>query len=256
MISENKYHKIVEKFGQQFCDNPGNYVTEADLQFQLVNSLLNNIDRSTVDLTPQLNPTSEYKQPYLDEIADRLDANGFSPVHTEMSFDKNERFDVGVISSTRPEIQWDGGSKKFETDDVEALFELKFVKNQKYPPTNTGFEPSNEQNKDYTQKELREKIDWDHIANSIKSDAEALGRRPSVNYRAVIVFSNYNYYHYRPTEEEVDWDQLYKKLGDAAWSELACTAYDNGVDVLYVTPEVPDGNCDSCGGMEWIHKAG
>lgn len=39
MLSPPRFHHVAETLGERFLENPGDYVTEADLQVQLVRYL-------------------------------------------------------------------------------------------------------------------------------------------------------------------------------------------------------------------------
>lgn len=194
-----------------------------------------------------------FKGAYEQAVYDGYQRNGLSPVHTEISMQKGERIDVGVLGTQNPTVSWENGSKKFDDGDVDALYELKFVKNRKKPPTTSGFKPYKERHGNYAKGTLQDAIDWGTVG--VKPDVEALGRT-SLKYRAVLVFSNFNYYYHRPTQEEVDHAPLYEDLGNAAWDVLETVGDDMAVNVIYVAPEFPGSGKggENCGGMTWIHE--
>ena len=252
-----KFHNLAERIGDQFIKNPGDFVTETDLQVQLASLLREALGRPPDANSPlfKVDSGSTFKQSYIDAVEDGYNHEGIDLVHTEVSLEKGERIDIGVFDSPQPTVRWENGSKKFNADDFAALFELKFVKNRKKPPTTTGFKPYQERNNSYGQGTLNSAINWEDIG--VKADIEALGKRTSVPYRAVLVFSNFNYYYHQPTKQEVDHAPLYEDLGNAAQSMMQKVGNDMGVNVLYVAPELGGAGRSGghCGGLTWIHEA-
>lgn len=258
MLPPEAFHRVAELLGERFLSNPGNYVTESDLQVRLTREIRAALIRhgSGPSIAPRFNVAqdSSYKGPYVEAVERGYRTEGIDPVHTEVSLEKGERIDVGVFGTQDPSVYWENGSKKFDADDFAALFELKFVKNRKKPPTVTGFEPYQERNSNYGPETLREVIDWTSVG--VRQDVEALGRR-EVDYRAVLVFSNFNYYYYRPTRAEVEHAPLYDDLGDAAREVVKTAGAEAAVNILYVAPELPGPGRGgrSCGGITWIQEA-
>lgn len=257
MLSPRQFHDLSEQMGKQFTENPGDFVTETDLQLLMVSEIREAFSGSSAGNNPRFKTDSGsiFKQAYIDAVEDGYHHEGIDPVHTEVSLEKGERIDIGVFDSPQPTARWENGSKKFNADDFAALFELKFVKNRKKPPTTTGFKPYQERNNSYGQGTLNSAIDWEDIG--VKADIEALGKRTSVPYRAVLVFSNFNYYYHQPTKQEVDHAPLYEDLGNAAQSMIQKVGNDMGVNVLYVAPELRGAGRSggNCGGLTWIHEA-
>lgn len=257
MLSPRQFHDLTEQMGKQFIENPGDFVTETDLQLLMVSEIREALSGSSGGNNPrfEIDSGSIFKQAYIDAVEDGYHHEGIDLVHTEVSLEKGERIDIGVFGTPQPTAHWDNGSKKFDAKDFDALFELKFVKNQKKPPTTTGFTPYQDRNTNYGQGTLKSAIDWEDIG--VKEDIEALGKRTSVPYRAVLVFSNFNYYYHHPTQKEVDHAPLYEDLGDAAWDMIQRVGNDMDVNVLYVAPELPGAGRGGgpCGGLAWIHEA-
>lgn len=257
MLSPDEFHAVAETQAERFLKNPGDYLTETDLQVQLVSELRDAINQSgsTRHIDPQFDRVSgfKFKDVYEAAVEDGYRQNGISPVHTEVSFQKGERIDIGVIGTHNPTVHWENGSKKFDVADFDALFELKFVKNRRKPPTKSGFKPYEQRNKSIGRGVLNSALNWEAVG--VKSDIKGLGRFTST-YRAVLVFSNFNYFYHRPAQHEVNHAPLYEDLGRAALDVIERAADDMAVNVIYVTPEKTGAGQGggSYGGKTWIHE--
>ncbi len=259
MLSPDETRDVALTLGEEFVTNPGNFVTEHDLQFQLMSLLQAKIPsrsgQSTLRPTVSALPSRSYKQDYLRAVQNGYDhaADGLNPIHAEVSLEKGQRFDVGVFNNTLDTVQWDGGSKKFSAGALDALFELKFVKNWKKIDTVTGFTPSTEGH-DLTDDELLEKFDWGTVG--VKKDITALGERPEIASRWVILASNFNYLYYNHTEREEEHSSLYPRMGRIARERLAEAGEQNGVNVLYICPRGrAEETNEPYGGIQWLYDS-
>ena len=128
------YQEIAQQLADDFRENPISYVAEADLQISLINRLRTVLEpgAASVEQT-DLEGTSDgsFKRDYWKAVQQRLTEEGqLGRVHAEVSVQQGERLDVAVFD---PELahptQWvSGGSKRFSADDIDCVFELKFVK--------------------------------------------------------------------------------------------------------------------------------
>lgn len=233
------YGDTIEEFADRVATNPHQYVTEIDVQVELVVHLNHVLDDTSAEFTGSLIGSSPgYKLAYMDAVEDAFDR--FNRVHTEISLqqgtgddDWRERLDVAVFKEELShDIEWRRGSKRFHRDDIEAAIELKFVKNKPKFPTTTKIR--NLQDRDISVSDLRDVVDLS--ANSIKKDIEELGRLDAETY--LFIFSNYNYLYQGnlADTERGDNVELYRRLGDAAEQELAELAEENNVSLIYVHP--------------------
>lgn len=228
----NAYRNSLKKLGEEFLENPVNFVAEADLQARLVEILKNRIETKTCTIE---NPTIEnipnsYKKEYYEEIQNKLaDNQSIGRVHTEVSVQKGKRFDVAVfkpeinkIHLRRPDLA--GGSKRFDEHDLEAAFELKFIKNRYYVSKS---------------KNGGEKFDRNY--NKIPSDLEDLGSLREVEEKFLAIFSNFNFFFKEPTmkEKRVGKKKIIERSMGAR-KKLTRKALEYNVDVLYTYPGQQD----------------
>lgn len=244
-----------EQIADAFQRNPLDFVAETDLQVALVEALrtrLSPVEASATNITLEGGSMGSFKQEYWQTAQEQLMATGqINRVHTEVSVQKGERIDVVVFHSELTEsIKWvSGGSKRFDTADIECAFELKFVKNKTSFPKHPGHPVDELASQKPSVKTLLQRMDSDNPIldfdeNNIRSDIHELNRLQDVNERYLLLFSNNNYlYHYPTARESIDYryGDLYHRMGKAAreWMRGEAT---NGVEILYIHPR----------GMDWI----
>lgn len=259
MLSPDNARDAALTLAEEFVTNPGNFVTEHDLQFRLMNCLMAELppwpNRPPLRPTVSALPSRSYKRDYVAAVQTGYDhaTRGVDPIHAEVSLEKGQRFDVGVFNRALHTVQWDDGSKKFDPDALDALFELKFVKNWKKIDTETGFTPSTEGH-GLSDDELLGKFDWGTVG--VRKDIEALGEWPGIASRWVILASNFNYLYYNHTEREDEHNSLYPRMGRVAREHLAEIGEENGVNVLYACPRGRvSGTRRTYGGAQWVHDS-
>lgn len=236
------YRELAGELGDEFVSHPLDFVTEVDLQVRLVDLLRRELSegRSRVR-DPILEDTpSSYKEEYWKEIQERLKKKGeIDRVHTEASVKQGERLDVAVFSrEIENRIRWvSSGSKRFSTSDIDAVFELKFIKNKYKFPTKKGVTRDELQKKDPPVDDLISDLDFSE--NKIESDVKELNRLDDVSNRFFLLFSNNNYLFGEPVtepEQHYKYGDLYAKMGTAARKWISDNL-DQDVGFLYVHPK-------------------
>lgn len=257
MLTTKTIHEVVENFARTVATNTGAFVTERDLQAHLANRLRSAVDQEAGE-NVHLQPTFEGKGNVYHSYPTALEQGfkntqaGFPPVHMEISIEKGERFDIAVFDETLSTITWDDGSKKFPSEDIVGLFELKFVKNWKKPPSETGFHPSEKAAGELSDEEVLDKLDFGTVG--VKKDIEErLSQRRDVPYRCAIIVSNFNFYYYRPSAEIVEHNDFYEQMGVVARRHLAEVAARNDVNLVYIAPYTA--NDTPIGGAVWLYTA-
>jgi hypothetical protein len=249
------FRAVAQQIADSFERNPLDFVAEADLQFALVEALrtrLSPVKAAATNITLEGGSTGSFKREYWRTAQEQLMSTGqLNRVHTEVSVEKGERIDVVVFNSqlTKP-IKWvSGGSKRFNTADIECAFELKFVKNKTSFPKQSGFPVDELSSQNPSVETLLQQSDsnepiLDFDENKIRADIQELNRIEDVNQRYLLIFSNNNYLYQNPTARELGdyrYGELYHRMGKAAreWMRREAT---EGVEILYVHPR----------GKEWI----
>lgn len=243
------YIEVIEQLTNDFRTNPVNYIAEADLQVSLIERLRSQLSPDTATAAGMsLHGTSEdsFKRDYWRTIQRQLThSKSINRVHAEVSVRKGERVDVGVF---RPKIngpiEWvSGGSKRFNVDDLECVYELKFVKNKTSFPKHSGNPVEDVADNPPSVTTILERADssdplLDFDENKIRADIHELNRLSTVDNRYLLLFSNNNYLYHDPTMMESDkyrYGDLYHRMGRAA-REWMATEADDGVEIVYVHP--------------------
>lgn len=252
------YRDLVEQLAVEFQQNPVDYVAEADIQIALVEQLrleLEPVVATAEEVSIEGGSPGSFKRDYWQTVQQKLSEKGrIDRVHAEVSVQQGERLDVAVFQPelTHP-IQWvSGGSKRFNEDDLECVFELKFVKNKTSFPNHSEHPirqlaknaPSTET---LLQKASSDDPVLDFSANKIRADIHELNRLDGVDARFLLLFSNNNYLYHEPTAVELDsyrYGDLYHRLGKAARRWMREEAND-AVEILYIHPR----------GMIWITES-
>lgn len=237
------YETPIQNLREEFIKNPGNFVAEADLQVRLVELIRDGLSdgKSTVE-NPTLEGTpSSYKEGYWKKVQEGLETHGeIDRVHTEVSVEQGERVDVVVFKpEIEKQIEWvSNGSKRFSASDIEAVIELKFVKNKYKFPKQTGITVDGLKDRDPSVEELQKSGDLDFSENNIGADIKELNGLEEVPNRYLVLFSNNNYLFEKPlSEEESDYNnsELYSTMGEAARNRIS-DELDDGVEFLYTHP--------------------
>jgi hypothetical protein len=249
------FRATAEQIADAFQRNPLDFVAEADLQVALVEALrkqLSPVEASATDITLEGGSAGSFKREYWRTAQEQLMATGqLNRVHTEVSVEKGERIDVVVFHSELTEpIEWvSGGSKRFNTADIECAFELKFVKNKTSFPKHSGYPVGELASQKPSVETLLQRADsddpiLDFDENKIRADIHELNRLQDVSERYLLLFSNNNYLYQNPTTREstdYQYGDLYHQMGKAAREWMRREATD-GVKILYIHPR----------GMDWI----
>ena len=251
------YQGIAEELAENFRENPLDYVAEADLQISLVELLRSRLSPPTSvadGISLEGVGDDSFKREYPQTIERKLTQNGqLNRVHAEVSVKKGERLDAAVFRHELTEdIRWvSGGSKRFSEGDIEAAYELKFVKNKTSFPKHPGNsvdelaedEPSVE---GILQREGSDDPLLDFDENKIRADIRELNELQEVENRFLLIFSNNNYLYHNPTPMEKSsyrYGEVYHKMGRAARRWMKREANDP-VGILYVHPR----------GQTWISE--
>lgn len=244
-----------EQIADAYQRNPLDFVAETDLQVELVEVLrtrLSPVEASAADITLEGGSTESFKQEYWQTAQEQLmTTERLNRVHTEVSVEKGERIDVVVFHSELTEpIKWvSGGSKRFNTADIESAFELKFVKNKTSFPKHSGYPVDKLGSQNPSAETFLKRADSDDPVldfdeNKIRADIHELDRLQDVNERYLLIFSNNNYPYHNPTiRESTEYQDgdLYHRMGRAAREWMRREATD-GVEILYIHPR----------GINWI----
>ncbi len=241
-MDDKEYLWTAQQLAEEFISKPFDFVTETDLQVRLVEMLRAKLTEEGVLHSevedPRLNGHQRsYKETYKTDIEQKLKGQGnMDRVHTEVSVKQGKRYDVGVFKTElKHEIEWlRSGSKRYSERDLEAVFELKFIKNKCYFPTKCSIR---------SPKILKTKIDdlkkeLDLGKNSIENDIQELeelqGEVEDI-YTCMLIFSNNNYLFKDSISDAERGEKKKIRVGKAAikWLE------DNRGEttILYVHPK-------------------
>lgn len=243
------YRQCAERLAKSFQQNPTDYVAEADIQVGLVELLraeLSPVVASADEIGFKGTSSGSFKRDYWQTIEQKLSENEtLNRVHAEVSVRQGERLDVAVFGSELTEpIQWvSGGSKRFSENDIDCVYELKFVKNKTSFPKHSGNPVSELANKRPSVDTMLQRAKssdplLDFSENKIRADIHELNRLTNVNERFLLLFSNNNYLYHNPTATESDsyrYGELYHRMGKAAREWIRQEA-DGDVEILYVHP--------------------
>lgn len=232
------YARIAERLGEAFVDRPVEFGTEADLRRELVTLLearLSDADalEATVDEQSLLGSSPSYKRDYLETIESRMrDRGTVGRIRLDLSVAKGRRYDVGVFAPTLEHpIEWvRNGSKRFDPRDLDAVFDLKFIKNKCYPPTRCSI--TADRLDDCSVEELRSELNTRE--NGLAGDFEELASLPGDVETVFVLVSNNNYLFAEPTAGSEAAETTKRRVGAAAREWIAENAGDT--DVLYAHP--------------------
>jgi len=250
--------RVSEKLAEEFVENPLNFVTEEDLRIRFIELMKDNLNeektvvnrsRFLEDISEgaEFEPGNRYKQTYWEKI--RKSGDKIDRVHTEVSVEKGKRIDVVVFKEKEDEdkgidVEWvQQGSKRYDSEDLDAAIELKFVKNKRYFPTETGFNPEGEKisniknNLNLEENSLyKGNIDDEQK----KGDIDELSSLPDHVDKYLIIFSNNNYlYQGEEGDKHNNNFKTYNKVGEAARKKirnLGKGKKGNCVNILYAHP--------------------
>lgn len=232
------FQEVCEAVASEFVARPVDFTVEYEVQArhyeQLRQRLAANGELETVGQRPTLAKTTDgYKRDYWQAVQSKWEENGgLTRVHPEVTVQKGERIDLAVLASETDYVEWHNGSKRFDANDLDAAFEVKYIKNKSRFPTTARV--NRLRGMDDTQ--LRTVLDT--AENGLVDDLNELGNLPDDVDTFLLLYSNKNYLYADPvTETEVEHEPVYERLGNIARDWLAATARENNTAVLYATPQ-------------------
>lgn len=234
-----EYVGVAEQLAEDFTERPFDYVTESDLQARLVHLLRRKlIDKAALGATVDDHHLDvdgshrSYKQAYKQAIEESLrEHSTMNRVHTEVSVAQGKRYDVVVFKDTITQIKWvRSGSKRYNKQDLDAVFELKYVKNRCYFPTKCHINSPEILDTDIDI--LKHELDLEK--NKIKQDLNDLNDLPKRVETYLLIFSNNNYLFKQPLTEPEKNEKTKAKIGKAAQTYLRENAEDT--TILYAHP--------------------
>lgn len=232
------YLHIAEQLTEDYVDQPIEYGTEADLRTRLHRLLTERFEangqlRAEVAKPTLVGETRTYKRAYKRTVEAKLRKRGsINRVRLDVSVDKRRQYDL-VCFDDRLEssIDWvRSGSKRFDENDLDAAFGLKFIKNKCYPPLRCSI--TDDRILEMESAELRSAFNAKE--NSLGGDVEDLNSLPSDVQAIFVIVSNNNYLFAEPLTDE-ERDERKKQRAGIAAREWLHDAVD-GVAVLYVHP--------------------
>lgn len=231
------FQDVCESMASEFVSHPIDFTVEFEIQARLYERLrqhLANVGKlQTNSDHPSLTHTSEgYKRAYWKTVESKWrDSGGLTRVHLEVTVQKNERIDVAVLGETVNTVEWHNGSKRFSSSDLDAAFEIKYVKNKpRFPTTAAAAELPG-----MSDDRVRQVLDTEE--NSIEPDLDELARLPEDAETFLLLVSNKNYLYQPPiTDGEKSHNQVYERVGRIAREWLADAGGKADTAVLYVTP--------------------
>lgn len=232
------YRKAAKRLGQEFVDHPLNFITEVDLQVRLMQLLQRELkDENT--LQAEVKDTNipgsarSYKSSYKRSIEEKLgERETLGRVHTEVSVKQGNRFDVVVFQDeiSNP-VQWvRTGSKRFNEDDLEAVFEMKYIKNKNYFPFEWHI--NSEKILETTNKELRKQLN--KTENKIQGDLTELKNLPDYVDTYFLLFSNNNYLFHGNLSKKEKEEKTKIRVGEVAQNWLVDES--RFTSILYTHP--------------------
>lgn len=156
-----RFDSTVEKLQSEFEKNPLNFFVEAELQARLKELIRDEINGETEIVDTENYPGTEKHREYTDKA---LEAESIERTHLEVKTEQEGgNIDICVFQESAS-VEMSDGTKVFYAEDLDAAFELKFVKN-----------------KDYAQPDR---------VSDIREDIKRLDRLPSHIDKYVVIFAN------------------------------------------------------------------
>lgn len=232
------YQSVVDALGESFVTRPFDFVTEVDLQVELARRLDDDLAERDARMASVSDPrlvggTRSYKEVYKETIEERLqEQQAMGRVHTEVSVKQGKRYDIAVFNETvQHPLEWvSAGSKRFDERDLDAVVELKYVKNKCYPPTHCSIR--DDRLLELSLPDLVEELDTKE--NKLEGDLEELRALPDTVETYFVLVSNNNYLFAEPLSTAEQAEEKKKRVGEAARHWLRETVDKTGV--LYVHP--------------------
>lgn len=180
------YENTVENLQSEFEENPLNFFVEAELQSRLKQLIQQKISGET-EITDTKNfPGTEKHREYTDKA---LETDSIDRTHLEVkTAQEGGNIDLCVFQQ-EASVEMSGGTKVFDAEDLEATFELKFVKNLDYA------QPGK--------------------VSDIRGDIKRLDRLPDHIEKYVIIFANKDLFRDSPQTDYSDrLPELREESGD------------------------------------------
>jgi hypothetical protein len=169
------YENTVENLQSEFEENPLNFFVEAELQARLKQLIQQEISRETEIADTENFPGTEKHREYTDKA---LETDSIDRTHLEVKTDQEGgNIDLCVFQQ-EASVEMSGGTKVFDAEDLEAAFELKFVKNL-----------------DYAQPDK---------VSDIRGDIKRLDRLPDHIEKYVVIFANKDIFRDSPQTDYSD----------------------------------------------------
>lgn len=223
------YRSSLKQLAEEFLRTPANFVAESDLKVRLVEILRRKLKKDKCEIgNPEIDKPNSYKKKYWEKIEKKTEKNPtISRVHTEVSVEKNKRFDVAVFRPGKITLQFRGedlagGSKRFEPEDLEALIELKFVKNYYY----------------FGKGEERSEMDYGFL-NIFPRIEEVFKSLDKVDRKFLVMFSHFNFLFKEPCEGEEEKGAVHKRSKKAK-KKLQEIDRKRDLEILYIYPGMMD----------------
>jgi hypothetical protein len=232
------YYEVAEKLGEDYISKPIEFATEADFRIRLHQLLTEYLKENSQPLADVQQPklvgdTKSYKKSYKDHIEHKLRQDGrLNRVRPEASVDKRRKYDIVCFNEEiKSPIDWvRSGSKRFDENDLDVAFVLKFIKNKCYPPISYSITDDRLLEMDVS--ELQSVFVAEE--NSIGKDIKNLNSLPSEVTAIFILISNNNYMFAEPLGEDERDEKKKQRAGLGARQWMQSAAADTGI--LYIQP--------------------
>ena len=275
------FKNLIDKdIRQKFEDSPLFWSVESDIQFWLAHRIHDKLGEewATAEVAGFENRSTyniSYKEFLDDTIAEKSEGKEIKRVITEVTFaDKKEnsdrrKFDLGVLNQGSVKVVLNNGTKNYREQDFDALFELKFVKNDHYYQLLNGENGKNNdhdkmttfwdkmEDKDESDiKKAVERIIADHSESieddksgwrddyNLLKDVYKLEKKDNIDNRAIILLSNYDIFYDRDetskkhlTKNKSNRERVNRIVGKKLHNFIEKKAKERGIDLYYFTPE-------------------
>ena len=249
---------IQQEIRNRFKDNPSFWSVEADVQNWLSHKLLEELDNSDCKLEivfpdGESSHRIQYKSEELDEEIQKRVKDSDNPekrVINELTLVGNkdtknrEKFDIGVMKNNQIKIEMENGTKKYREQDLEALFELKFIKNDHYYKLFAGdIEDQNMSDFTSTDGNIEDRVD--EIVSRLDEETDDYGfikdirnlDSTDVDNTHFILISNYDILYQRKEQQYTDSkhkEDVYRAIGERVKEELENRS--KGTNIHYIHP--------------------
>lgn len=268
------YSEILDSLEDKFKNKPVFWSVEPDLGFWLAHQIYNSLEQSDTEARvifpdKESNHRVQYKSFLDEEIQSESRGKDVKRVVTEVTFvDRNgdssdrRKFDIGVAKEDQLDIVMNNGTKNYRQGDFDALFELKYVKNDHYYRLFAGETGDEERSMTDFRKDMRDKEE-EEIRKCVKEIINTKGWKDDYNLlkdvgkleefdvdnKFIVLLSNYDFlYEFNKTSEEMsetkkEDERVYRIIGNTLKSHIEEKAQqDAGIELYYFTPYHPKKN--------------